>query len=260
MVAKAKVTAARAAKRIRLSESASSDESVQSSTDKHVIFTNWAQDRGVEINGVAPTRLPGRGLGLLMTKAMKTGERMLFIPEKAMFKPNPRFLKTQSLERASPQAQLAISAMNVAKSEDSPLAVWQATWPTPEDLSQALPMCWTQTDRDDLPPSVQQPLARMEEDYSKDWEAVAKVCESNGWSENDWKYYWQIVNSRSFYWKSPRGKVGSMVMCHFIDYMNHGPSGTTCNVVMSSRGYEVIADRDYGMWHLYRSISLDRTS
>ncbi|KAK5133442.1 hypothetical protein LTR08_007684 [Meristemomyces frigidus] len=245
MVSNTKGVSSRAVKRAKLSESASPDEGAQNATNKHSIFTKWSQDRGVEISGVAPMRLPGRGLGLVTTRAIATDERMLFIPEKAMFKPNQRFLKAQSLERASPQAQLAMSAMTVAKSDDSPLAVWQATWPSAEDLSQALPMCWTQTERDNLPPSVQQPLARQEEDYRKDWEAVSKVCEDHGWSETDWMYYWQIINSRSFHWKSPRGKTGSMVMCPFIDYMNHGPSETTCTVIQGPRGYEMLADRDY---------------
>ena len=246
MVVNTSGPSSRAAKRAKLSDSANSDESTQTATDKHSTFTNWAQARGVEINGVTPMQLPGRGLGLITTQAVATGERMLFIPEKAMFKPSPRFLKAQSLERASPQAQLAISAMNVAMSDDSPLAVWQATWPSAEDLTQALPMCWTHTERGHLPPSVQQPLARQEEDYRKDWEAVSQICEVNGWSEREWKYYWQIVNSRSFHWKSSKSKAGSMVMCPFIDYLNHGPSGTTCNVIQGPRGYEMTADRDYG--------------
>ena len=79
--------------------------------DKHVIFTQWAQDRGVVINGVAAAQLPGRGMGLVSTKRVKAGERLLFIPEKAMFKPNGQLLKDEGLAGVSPQAQLAISAM-----------------------------------------------------------------------------------------------------------------------------------------------------
>lgn len=238
----------RAAKRAKLSESAGSEGSERNGDDRHGIFTTWAQGRGVKINGVAPAKLPGRGLGLVTTRAITMGERMLLVPEKAMFSPNARFLKANSLDRASPHAQLAISVMSVAKNEESPLAAWEATWPTAEDFHHSLPLCWTKKIRERLPPSVQQPLERQEEDARKDWSAVRGVCHQNGWSFREWRYYWMIVNSRSFHWKPPRGKSGSMVLCPFIDYMNHGPSGTTCSVFQGPHGYEVLADRDYGKW------------
>jgi hypothetical protein len=31
---------------------------------EHVDFTQWAKRQGVQINGVAPARFPGRGLGI----------------------------------------------------------------------------------------------------------------------------------------------------------------------------------------------------
>lgn len=224
-----------------------------SGEDKHRVFTTWAQERGVEINGVAPSKLEGRGLGLVTTKKVKSGERLLFIPEKAMFKPNGRFLKQHRLEQSSPQAQLAISAMGACKSPDSPLASWQATWPTARDFWRSMPMCWEQSYRDSLPHSVLHPLERQLDDYRKDWTAVQSVCDSNAWAESDFKYFWMIINSRSFHWKPPKGRSGSMVMCPFIDYMNHGPTGTTCHVTVDQRGYEVHADRDYGKYHHFHS-------
>jgi hypothetical protein len=37
-----------------------------------------------------------------------------------------------------------------------------------------------------------------------------------------------------------------MVLCPFVDYMNHGPTGSGVTVMQTSKGYEVIAERDYG--------------
>lgn len=219
---------------------------VDSSVDEHQLFTQWAQQRGVEINGVKAERLPGRGLGLVAARPLKNGERILLIPEKAMFKPDVAMLKRESLQHASPQAQLAISAMNAFKNPQMPLQVWQQTWPTAEDFEQSMPMCWPTSVRQLLPPSVHQPLARQLADYEKDWKAAKSICETRGWSEDEFKYYWMIVNSRSFHWKPPRGKAGSMVMCPFIDYMNHGPSGSGCMISQTAKGYEAVADRDYG--------------
>lgn len=62
---------------------------------------------------------------------------------------------------------------------------------------------------------------------------------------SDFEYYWAIVNSRSFHWKPPGSKPGYMVLCPFIDYLNHGPSGTGVNVNQTSRGYEAWTDRNY---------------
>jgi hypothetical protein len=39
-----------------------------------------------------------------------------------------------------------------------------------------------------------------------------------------------------------------MVLCPFVDYMNHAPNGHGCEVKQSGRGYEVVAERDYGKW------------
>jgi hypothetical protein len=37
----------------------------------------WAQDRGVELHGVAPHTLPGRGVGIVATKPLKVREQHL---------------------------------------------------------------------------------------------------------------------------------------------------------------------------------------
>ncbi len=39
--------------------------------EKHDLFTNWARDRGVEINGVAAAKFSDRGLGIAATRQIK---------------------------------------------------------------------------------------------------------------------------------------------------------------------------------------------
>lgn len=214
--------------------------------EKHELFTEWSKEHGVEINGIKPAKLPGRGLGLLTTKKVKKDERLLAVPEKAMFKPDVKFLKKNGLQDSSPQAQLAISAAAAFLDNES-LAVWKRTWPTRDDFEDSMPSWWDPPNHDLLPVSVHQPLERLLADYEKDQAAVAAYANEHFPASTGWfKYCWTIVNSRSFYWKPPRGKAGCMVMCPFIDYMNHGPSGETCRVMQTAKGYEVIADRDYG--------------
>ena len=213
--------------------------------DKHVAFEHWSRTQGVEINGVAPVELVSRGVGLMTTKNVKRGERILFIPEKAMFKPSLSTLKADKLDAASPQAQLTISAMIAFRQSDSKFSIWEQTWPTRENFAQSFPIYWPQEAIKLLPPSVNQPLDRQLADYQKDWNVTKDVCQRRGFDEQDFKYYWMIVNSRSFHWKPSHARAGSMVMCPFIDYLNHGPTGSTCLVSQNNKGYEVHADRDY---------------
>lgn len=232
-------------KRARLSEPATETKDAPED-DKHTLFTAWAQERGVEINSVAPQQLPGRGLGLMTTAPVKAGTRLLFIPEKAMFKPDAAFVKRSGLERASPQAKLSVSIMAKFTPTDSQLAPWEATWPTKADFDASMPLSWPKTLLEYLPPPVLAPFERQKADYERDWEAAKALCEQHEWDEATFRYYWCIVNSRSFHWKPSAGRAGSMVLCPFVDYMNHAPSGSTITVMQNSKGYEVVADRDYG--------------
>lgn len=235
-------------KRTRLSESSSNPDDA-TPKDKHSLFTTWALARGVEISSVAPQQLPGRGLGLMTTAAVTKGSRLLFVPEKAMFKPDNAFTKRSGLERASPQTKLALSIMVRFTAAESLLETWQATWPTKGDFDACMPLSWPGELVCLLPPAVLAPLERQRADYARDWEAAERVCEERGWSEEDFRYYWCIVNSRSFHWKPVgKGRAGSMVLCPFVDYMNHGPTGSGCEVMQTGKGYEVVAERDYGEW------------
>ncbi|KAK4894734.1 hypothetical protein LTR27_007122 [Elasticomyces elasticus] len=228
----------RLAKRARVSGSEPAIVAPDPHEDKHVVFTAWSKHRGVEIKNVKPAKIPGRGLGLVTTAKIKVGARILFVPEKAMFKPDG------SVPHASPQAQLAASAMKACTAADSNMGIWKETWPVDSDFQHSLPMRWPHKLREHFPVSVMQPLLRQEEDYTKDVGALQDFLAAGNHSAEEFRYYWSIVNSRSFHFKA-KGKVGTMVMCPFIDYINHGPSGTTCDVFQRPNGYEVIADRDY---------------
>ncbi|KAK1055591.1 hypothetical protein LTR12_011163 [Friedmanniomyces endolithicus] len=230
----------RVAKRTKLTEpSGSVNAGVVSLEDKHATFTVWSKERGVEIRDVKPATLPGRGLGLVTTAKIKAGARIIFVPEKAMFKPY------NFLTNASPQAQLAASLLVDCKAAQSTISPWAATWPTDSDFEHSMPLRWPDSLRSLVPPPVEQPLERQGKDLLKDLNDVYDFLAASELSDDDFRYYWFIVNSRSFHWKPPGGKAGSMVMCPFIDYINHAPSGTACNVFERANGYEVVADRDY---------------
>ena len=216
---------------------------------EHADFIQWSISQGVEIHNVEPRSIPGRGIGLVTTQRIKAGERILFVPAKAIFTPDATYFSSKpSLASASisPQAQLAMTVLNAFVDHDSKYRVWKSTWPTRAALEQRMPMCWPEKARDLLPPTVQLPLERVLMDLRRDWSSVKDVCGEHGWSWGLFRYYWMIVNSRSFHWAKNASGPGIMVLCPFLDYMNHGPTGTGCNVYQAPQGYEVVADRDYG--------------
>jgi hypothetical protein len=43
----------------------------ESPGEEHLLFTQWALSQGVKINGVAPAKYPGRGLGMIATKVIE---------------------------------------------------------------------------------------------------------------------------------------------------------------------------------------------
>lgn len=210
--------------------------------EKHSEFIQWAMSRGVEIDRVTPAMLLGRGMGLQITKSVKKGSRLVFVPAKAMFKPNEQVLDDKSLNELSPQARLTVSAL--ARREV--LETWTMTWPTKEDIEQCMPLCWDPSLQGLLPQAAKQVLHRQQADFAADWAASQDWCKHNNHSHEDFRYFWLIVNSRSFHWKPGVTKGGGeYAMCPFLDYMNHGPTGSGCDVIQTSEGYEVYAERDY---------------
>lgn len=39
--------------------------------EEHTLFIDWAEKNGVEINGVAPAKFVGRGMGIVAAKDLK---------------------------------------------------------------------------------------------------------------------------------------------------------------------------------------------
>lgn len=227
---------------------------------RHEEFTRWSLARGVQVNGVQATVLPGRGAGLVATEHITQGQKILFVPNNAMFKPDAKQNRPEDpafAQNASPQAQLTLSLIKALRRPDADLKIWEATWPSREDLRACMPLQWDRALQKLLPPAAEHHLNLQIEEYKRDLESLPA-----NWRDRiakaDFLYYWCIVNSRAFHFKPPGSRPGYEVMCPFMDYLNHGPSGTGIEVKQTSRGYEAVADRDYGRSQnlLYQNVSL----
>ncbi|KAF2723673.1 SET domain-containing protein [Polychaeton citri CBS 116435] len=229
---------------------------------KHRQFKDWAVQRGVEIHdSIDSAKLPERGLGLTATQPISKDTLVLFVPEKAMFKLDLRLLKKYNLHKTSPQSQLAFSAMIKFSAGSSVFHLWRETLPKLCNFKQCMLLYWQcqhvsslqpdpmdSSEWDEMtPPSVKATFKRQLADWEKDLAYVKPALSEAGFSEENFLYYWIVVDSRSFHWKpaKPARASGSMVLCPFIDYLNHGPTGTGCEVLQTPKGFEVVPDRDY---------------
>jgi len=107
--------------------------------------------------------------------------------------------------------------------------------------------------RDLLPPSIRNPLERLEKDLAKDKAVFRSLLESRSEDSSEeeemalFEYHWTLTNTRSFFWKPVGTKKGCMVMCPVLDFVNHAShaSGLACEVVSTADGYTLKANRDY---------------
>ncbi|KAH0289148.1 SET domain-containing protein, partial [Aureobasidium melanogenum] len=217
----------------------------------HAAYVEWAIARGIEIHGVTPAVLPGRGVGLLAKENLKKGDVLFFVPEKAMIKPGLAKLRKHKLTKLSSQAQLAAYLTLEWKSQSSTYVASRPAWPTPEDFTSCM-LAWSPKDELDnllrkwAPPSVQKPLDRMLSDLKRDIESVEHMHAPDDEAfKREFLYHWMLVNTRSFHWKPQGVSQGAMIMNPALDYMNHCPNGEGCEVTMSPQGYELKANRNY---------------
>ena len=131
-------------------------------------------------------------------------------------------------------------------------ALWMATWPSREEIEESMPMLFSQVFRDThgfaaLPPAAGGRwshsqmsncprmdsgclLARQENKLQTDWLIVSRVFARASFA--DYRYYWLLVNSRSFYYeipgtRNPPSADDRMVLCPFVDYFNHQDHGVS---------------------------------
>jgi hypothetical protein len=197
----------------------------------HLAYTQWALDRGIEIHGVGPAVLPGRGVGLLAKEKIAKDALLMYVPEKAMIKLDAATLRKHKMNKLSSQAQLAAYLTLEWKSQSPTYVASRPVWPTPEDFASCM-LAWSPEDqlegvlRKWTPPGVQNPLDRLLSDLKRDVESVRHMHAPGDQDfEREFLYHWMLVNTRSFHWKPQGVNKGAMIMNPALDFMNHCPNG-----------------------------------
>ncbi|KAI1212553.1 SET domain-containing protein [Annulohypoxylon truncatum] len=213
--------------------------------ESHEELLDWATSQGVKMTGIAPKRIPGRGIGLLATRAIKPEEILLEVPTACLRsidtvrKPIARHLpKTISVH--------GLLAADLALDTSSKYAVWNAVCPTPEDLI-SMPLVWPEELRALLPRAARDLLAKQDAKFAKDWAAVSAAFPAQQLGEPRYRYAWMLVNTRTFYYVNAklkrRVKDDHMCLQPVADLFNHGDEG--CNVAFDHEGFAVKSLRAY---------------
>ncbi|KAI1116693.1 SET domain-containing protein [Nemania sp. NC0429] len=230
----------------------------------------WATSRGVELNGIAPQRIPGRGVGVLATRDIKADEIVLSVPTACL-----RTLSTVPKARVRRLTEAGVSVHGIlaadllAPDSSGRHGSWDAVVPSAEDFA-STPLTWPAELQALLPPGARELLEKQRAKFARDWDGVAgafpdlllgqdqKGHHTRGGSDRDrergrerYRHAWLLVNSRTFYYldatlKRRRGTTADdhMALQPVADLFNHGDEDG-CHVAFGGDGFAFRATVDY---------------
>ncbi|MCJ1379468.1 hypothetical protein MMC17_002569 [Xylographa soralifera] len=204
----------------------------------------WAKDKGVELNGIKPQRIPNRGLGVVATRNLKAGETILTVPTEAL-----RSLDTipKSISRKLPPdvSLHALLAANLALDDTTKFAPWNAVLPTWADFEASTPFMWPEELQNLLPKPAKDLLKKQQVKFQREWDIVTKTFLDM--QRQEYLYAWFVVNTRTFYYVTPKMETfphnDKLALLPVADLLNHADSG--CHVSFSPESFTIAADRAY---------------
>ncbi|PGH34817.1 hypothetical protein GX50_02378 [[Emmonsia] crescens] len=255
--------------------------STSSAGPEHEKFTEWAISQGIQINGVAPTRFPGQGVGLAAQRKIHVGEAIVGVPISAMLtiKSVPSTFREKFPDDIPVQGLFA-AYLCCTKEFQEKYAPWRAVWPSLQDFEESLPILWSQHLKGGvsggsdsglpfhlLPPSIsgswntitkkpikhayttehQNLLPEQKKRLDKAYQIVKQVFQDI--DKDLYTYYWLIVNTRSFHHipagvSAPEDHNDAMALCPFGDYFNHTDE-YGCEVSFDNHHYTFKTSKSY---------------
>ncbi|KAF4124800.1 SET domain-containing protein [Geosmithia morbida] len=215
---------------------------------------DWASTQGIVLNGMTPKELPGCGIGLVSTRAIKPKETILSVPSSALrtLENTPKPI-VDALPGATVHAILAASlAVDLANPPSDDFRIWRDVSPTPRDMTTSMPICWDASLQALLPKKARTILDKQIAKFERDWAAVSaasasKVEPISNLTREAYLYAWLLVNTRTFYHTTPTTKKklpreDHMALQPVADLFNHSPDG--CAVSFTSAGFTITAGAD----------------
>ncbi|KAK1255922.1 hypothetical protein MKX07_008181 [Trichoderma sp. CBMAI-0711] len=185
----------------------------------------WTTSIGVNLNGIHPKALHGRGIGIVATRQLEAGEIILKVPISALrtLSNTPKDI-TKKLSGATVHTILAASLCLESSPE---LGKWRPVFPSRRDIASSLPICWPAKLRSLLPPGAKILLAAQQEKFNKDWALVEAAYPQL--QKDEYLYNWLLVNTRTFYHTNRKTdklpKEDHMALQPVADLFNHTPEG-----------------------------------
>lgn len=118
--------------------------------------------------------------------------------------------------------------------------------PTKADIEESIPFMWHPSLQALLPPEASSLLEKQKKKISVDWGVISRAFPTM--SYDLYLYNWFLVNTRTFYFTSPKIKSKKPLsfddcaaLIPLADMFNHADAG--CEVTFSTSGYSICADR-----------------
>ncbi|KAL7944333.1 hypothetical protein V8C42DRAFT_326509 [Trichoderma barbatum] len=204
----------------------------------------WANTQGLVINGIQPSKIPGRGTGILATREIEAEEEILRAPPGVL-----RCLDSVSSRvREKLPADTTIHALlaaDLALDKSPSAGPWKAVLPKMSDFETGMPMFWLKELQDLLPLGSREALLKRKKQFQGNWSALKEAFPEVPYKE--YAYAWLIVNTRSFYNETPETLKypweDRLALIPVADLFNHSDGG--CKVYYSPDGYHIVTDRAY---------------
>lgn len=136
-------------------------------------------------------------------------------------------------------------AADLALDTSAKYSEWDAVVPTKESMMAALPLTWDVELQACLPKTAKELLCEQQIKLRRDWEIVHAAFPEI--LEDDYTYAWLLINTRSFYYTTPRTaklpRADRMVLQPVADLFNHADKG--CSVSFDAESFTIVCDRTY---------------
>ncbi|KAK3330925.1 hypothetical protein B0H66DRAFT_81304 [Apodospora peruviana] len=208
---------------------------------------NWARGQDIELHGIEPRPLSGRGIGVVSTKSIKENEVLLRVPTSAL-RTAKTVCKKVSSKLPTGSRVHGLLAADIILNPSPKYKQWNAVMPSREDVWASLPLTWNRRLHELLPRSARERLRKQETKFERDWTAIKQAFPDSKISRNDYLYAWALVNTRTFYYElngnSKLHKDDRLALQPVADLLNHHDS-EGCKVDFESDDCTITSTRAY---------------
>ncbi|OAA78123.1 SET domain protein [Akanthomyces lecanii RCEF 1005] len=203
----------------------------------------WATDQGVLLDGVRPSSIAGRGLGMVATRVIHEGDVVMAVPTPAI---RSRHTLPKALMAKVP-ANMTLHGLLAADLLLHPPSsrVWGKLVPSLGEFESSTPFFWPETLQELLPPETKNLLRNQQRKFRQDWNHAKEGYPDM--AKQDYLYSWFLVGTRSFYYEIQETLSypwhDRLALLPVADMFNHSSAG--CAVAFSTEAYDITADREY---------------